>query len=188
MKVHFSAPLQDLDDHISAYESIVGSIKSSGHSLVKDWLQEYHSTKARDQYFSDEEWKRINDATLEAVQSADAVIIEASISSFSMGYIAAKALAHKKPLLMLFDTHPQPYILNSSNTLKRSEVYRSNEELQKIVTTFLKEIDVDANNLRFNMVLDREVYNFLNWESVNTGKTKAQIVREVLKERIRRKG
>lgn len=187
MKVHFSAPLQDLDEHIDAYESIVSAIKASGHSLVKDWLKEYHTTKAKSQYFSDEEWKRINDTTLEAVQSADAVIIEASISSFSMGYIAAKALANKKPLLMLFDTHPQPYVLNSNNTLKRSEVYKNDKELRDIVTTFLKEIDVDANNLRFNMVLDREVYNFLNWESVNTGKTKAQIVREVLKERIRRK-
>lgn len=187
MKVHFSAPLQDLDKHIGSYELIVDAIRNGGHELVRDWLQEYHSTKAKDQRFTDEEWRRINDETLESVQDADVVIIEATISSFSMGYIAAKALANKKPLLMLFDTHPQPYVLNSNNTLKRSEVYGSDEELQKIVTTFLKEVDVDANNLRFNMVLDREVYNYLNWESVNSGKTKAQIVREVLKERIRRK-
>lgn len=187
MKVHFSAPLQDLDKHIHSYELIVDSIRGAGHELARDWLQEYQRTKIRDQHYSDEEWRHINDDTLVSLENADVVIIEATISSFSMGYIAAKALANKKPLLMLFNENIQPYILNSSNTLIRSEVYKNSDELRKIVTTFLDVIDVDAKNLRFNMVLDREVYNYLNWESVNTGKTKAQIVREVLKERIKHK-
>jgi hypothetical protein len=110
--------------------------------------------------------------------------VEASIPSFSLGYISAVTLSHKKPLLMLFDTKLHSYILDATNALKRAEVYHSNEELKHIVASFLRDIEVDANNLRFNMVLDHELYNFLNWESVNTGKTKAQIIREVLKERI----
>ena len=187
MKVHFSATLQDIDNRIGNYEVVVNAIKGSGNELVRDWLQEYRSSRANKHDFTEEEWQNINEETLGAVQSADAVILDVSVSSFSMGYIAATALANKKPLLMLFDRTPQPYILNSSNSLKRSEVYKNFDDLERIVTAFLREIDVDANNLRFNMVLDREVYNYLNWESVNSGKTKAQIVREVLKERIRRK-
>lgn len=185
MKIHFSAPLQDLDNRIDTYELIEKVIKENGHTLTKEWLQEYRYTKAESQRFSDREWRRINAETLAAVQNADAVIIEASISSFSMGYLAAMALANKKPLLMLFSSRPQPYILDSNNSLKRAEIYQNNEDIRQIVTSFLKDIDIGANNLRFNMVLDREIHNFLNWESVNTGKTKAQIVREVLKKHIR---
>ena len=187
MKIHFSAPLRDLGEHLVTYELIERVIKENGHTVAKEWLQEYKDQQTGPTEFSDKEWEDINVGTLTAVQDADAIIIEASIPSFSMGYISALALARKKPLLMLFNTRPQPYILDSSNSLKRAEVYTTDEQLQAAVTSFLKDIDVDANNLRFNMVLDREVYNFLNWESVNTGKTKAQIIREVLKERIKRK-
>jgi hypothetical protein len=187
MKVHFSAPLRDLGKHLATYDFIEHTIKDSGHSIAKEWLREYKDKRAGSTHFSDEEWEDINSGTLAAIQEADAIIIEASLPSFSMGYISVLALARKKPLLMLFNSRPQPYILDSSNSLKRAEVYHNGEQLRQIVTNFLKDIDVDANNLRFNMVFDREIYNFLNWESVNTGKTKAQIIREVLKERIRRK-
>jgi hypothetical protein len=187
MKVHFSVPLRDLGKHLATYDLIERTIKAEGHTLAKEWLQEYRDKQADPTHFSNEEWEDINSSTLTAIQEADAIIIEASIPSFSMGYISALALARKKPLLMLFNSRPQPYILDSSNSLKRAEVYHNEEQLQVVVASFLKDIDVDANNLRFNMVLDREIYNFLNWESVNTGKTKAQIIREVLKERIKRK-
>jgi hypothetical protein len=187
MKVHFSASLRDLDKHFETYELIEKTIKTNGHEIAKEWLKEYRQRSTNRIHFSDKQWEDISSATLSAVQSADAVIVEASVPSFSMGYISAIALSRKKPLLMLFNSQPQPYILDSNNSLRRAEVYRNVDELQKAVASFLKDVDVDGNNLRFNMVLDREVYNFLNWESVNSGKTKAQIVREVLKERIRRK-
>ncbi len=187
MKVHFSAPLQGLSKHIATYNLIEQTIKANGHTLAKEWLQEYRDKQTRPTHFSDEEWQDINSETLAAIYDADAIIIEASTPSFSMGYISALALARKKPLLMLFNLRPQSYILDSSNSLKRAEVYSSDEELKQIISAFLRDIDVDASNLRFNMVLDREIYSFLNWESVNTGKTKAKIVREALKEYIKRK-
>jgi len=186
MKVHFSVPLRDLDKHLPTYDLIEQVIKDGGHTIAKDWLQDYKTNADSPTHFSDEEWAIITKDTLAAIQDADAVIVEASIPSFSMGYIAALTLARKKPLLMLFNSRPHPYILDPNNSLKRAEVYHNDEELQQYVASFLSDADVDATNLRFNMALDRETYNFLNWESVNTGKTKAHIIRELLKERIKR--
>jgi hypothetical protein len=187
MKLHFSASLREIDKHIATYELIERTIKDSGHFITKEWLQEYKDKKAGNSYFSEEEWLEISKDTIGSIQEADAIIIEASISSYNMGYLSALALSRKKPLLMLFNTEPHAYILDANNTLRRAEVYGNKEELQKIIVSFLEEIDIDNTKLRFNMTLDREVYNYLNWESVNTGKTKAQIVREVLKEQIRKK-
>lgn len=186
MKVHFSAPFQDLDKRLDVYEVIANTIKVDGHTLVKEWLKDYEDRTIKPKQFSDQEWKDIISGTLAAVEEADAVVIEASFSSFSMGYISAVTLAHKKPLLMLFNMRPQPYILDPNNSLRRAEIYNSEEELRQIISDFLHEVDVDSSKLRFNMAVDREIYNFLNWEAVNTGKTKAQIVREILKERIKR--
>lgn len=185
MKVHFSTPLRDLEEHLNTYEIVEKSIKSAGHSIVRDWLEGYRKKRAASTHLTDEQWKEANARTLVAIKEADAVIVEASIPSFSMGYIAAEALANKKPLLILSSRPGQPHIIDSTNSLKRAEVYRSDTELQEVVATFLKDVDVDANNLRFNMVIDREIYSFLNWESVNTGKSKAQIIRQVLKRHIK---
>lgn len=170
---------------MESYTLIENTVKDSGHTLTREWLKDHREEPRQPIHFSDEEWQKISKENLEAIQKADAVIIEASVRSFSMGYMSALALARKKPLLMLFRSQQKPYILDAENSLKRAVTYNSNEELEQIVRTFLDEINVDANSLRFNMVLDHEIYNFLNWESVNTGKTKAQIIREVLKERIK---
>ncbi|HYH75799.1 MAG TPA: hypothetical protein VD735_07635 [Candidatus Saccharimonadales bacterium] len=188
IKVHFSAPLQDIPEHIVKYNLIISTIKTNGQSLVSDWLDNYQQPQlnAPKNDYTDKEWESISSDTLTAIAAADVVIIDASIPSFSMGYIAAQALAHKKPLLILFESKQQPYILDNHNSLKRAEVYNSDEELVNIVTSFLRDNDTDAKDLRFNMVLDRESYNLLHWEAVNTGKTKAQIIREVIKDSVRR--
>lgn len=187
MKLHFSASLHELSKHIATYELIERAIKDNGHTITKEWLQDYKDKKAMSSHFSDSEWEDISNETLDSIQEADAIIIEASIPSFNMGYLSAMALARKKPLLMLFNSLPQAHILDSNNSLRRAAVYHTDAELEKIIASFLRDVDVDTAKLRFNMALDRETYNFLNWESVNTGKTKAQIIREVLKEQINRK-
>lgn len=186
MKIHFSASLQHLDEHLESYNLISEVVRSNGHELLKDWLKDYQHPGKSTQVYTDKEWEDITTQTLEAILKADAVIIEASTTSFSMGYQAALALAHKKPLLILFDSRYQHFILDSSNSLKRAEVYHNQDELERAVTSFLRDNDIDSKSLRFNMVLDREVYNFLHWESVNTGRTKAQIVRDVIREQIRK--
>lgn len=187
MKLHFSASLHNIDERINTYELIERTIKKREHIIIKEWLQEYRATKAKSPMFSPEEWEEISNDTMTAIQEADAIIIEASVPSFNMGYISASALARKKPLLMLFDHQPKSYVLDESNSLRRAEIYRSNEDLENIIVRFLKDVDVNVTKLRFNMALDRETYNFLNWESVNTGKTKAQIIRDIIREQINKK-
>lgn len=179
MNVHFSAPLQDIAQHLDKYQLITSTIEKSGHALVNNWLK---GGKSKQTHFSDKEWGDINSDTLASIMAADVIIIEASTPSFSMGYIAAQALAQKKPLLLLFEVRTQPYILDTNNSLKRTGIYKNNRELEQIVAAFLKDNDTDAKDLRFNMVLDRESYNLLQWESVHTGKTKAQIIREMIKD------
>lgn len=184
MKLHFSASLHEIDKHIATYEFIERTIKDNGHSIIKEWLQEYREKKTKSARITNEEWEAISNDTIAAIHEADAIVIEASFSTFNMGYLSALALAYKKPLLMLFNSRPQGYILDAGNSLRRAEVYRDHQELEEMIMKFLKDVDVNATKLRFNMTLDRETYNFLNWESASTGKTKAQIIREIIKDKI----
>lgn len=138
MKVHFSASLQDIDDHIETYVLIEDAIKNAGHEIAREWLKDYRAKGTSSEYFTEAQWKKISDDTLGAVEAADAIIVEATIPSFSLGYISALALANKKPLLVLFNDKPQPYILDANNSLKRAEVYRNNAELLRAINSFSK--------------------------------------------------
>ena len=185
MRVHFSASLRRVSDHIQQYNLIAETIRSNGHEFLKDWLSENQTTEAAKRIYSDREWEDISSKTLQAVRKADAVIIDASTSSFSMGYQAALALSYRKPLLILFDSRYQQYIIDPTSSLKRAFVYHDDEELCRAVESFLKENDASLADLRFNMVLDRDTYGYLQWEATRTGKSKAEIIRGLVKERIR---
>ncbi len=133
--------------------------------------------------YSEPVWKKISEQTIDSIIQADVVIIDASCSSFSLGYQAAVALSHKKPLLVLFQkgSETRELIYDPSYSLMEMRVYSSRKDINNIVKTFIDMNDIDAKDMRFNMFLDRESYTYLNWESAKTGKTKAQIIREIIK-------
>lgn len=185
MKVHFTASMNSLEKHYGAYSEVVDVIKNSGHQLVRDWLEEAGNKEMTRTKYSDIEWRKISEQTLDAVIQADIVVLDASSPSFSLGYQAAVALNHKKPLLVLFQygTENRELIYDASYSLMDTKVYKDHKDISNIVKSFIEIHDIDSKDMRFNMFLDRESYTYLNWESSKTGKTKAQIIREIIKKR-----
>lgn len=189
MKVHFTASLQDIDNHIGSYTEIVSAIKKAGHRLVRDWLEEATTVQAANKSYSQPGWQKISEQTLDAVVQSDIVIIDASVPSFSLGYQASVTLNHKKPLLILFrdGTENRELIYDASYSLMEMRVYKDHKDIKNIVETFLEINDIDSKDMRFNMFLDRESYTYLSWESAKTGKTKAQIIREIIRKQNQNK-
>lgn len=183
MKVHFAAPLHNLYQHIEAYAEINAAIRDIGGIVVRDWLDEAEADSKTNKSYARPEWRVISDLTLEAIVQADLVIIDATLPTFSLGYQAAVAVAHKKPLLILFQegTENHNLIYDSSYSLMDIQAYSSLKEIKSIVTAFIKLHDIGSKDMRFNMFLDRESYTYLAWESAKTGKTKAQIIREIVR-------
>ena len=73
------------------------------------------------------------------------------------------------------------------NALVRYREY-NNDNLEDIIRQFLTDNDVKAKDLRFNFFLDRQIYNYLRWASLKTGKTKAKILRELVMKEINKNG
>lgn len=183
MKVHFAASLEEIEPHAGAYAEITAAIREAGGHVVRDWLDEVLADIRIKKTYTKPEWQVISELTLDAIVQSDLVIVDASLPTFSLGYQAAVALAHKKPLLILFQqgTENHNLIYDSSYSLMDIQIYANQKDIQRIVTTFIKLHDVDSKDMRFNMFLDRESYTYLNWESAKTGKTKAQIIREIVR-------
>jgi hypothetical protein len=59
--------------------------------------------------------------------------------------------------------------------------------VNEILITFLKNNDIAIKDMRFNFFIDRPIYNYLRWAAQKTGKTKAEILRELVQNEIEKK-
>ena len=68
----------------------------------------------------------------------------------------------------------------------RHEEY-TDTTVERILKQFLAENDISTKDMRFNFFIDRPIYNYLRWAALKTGKTKAEILRELVQHEIEKK-
>lgn len=127
------------------------------------------------------------EAEIAAVGRADVVVIEASNYGFDQGMQAAIALQQKKPTLIVsqapLDKHA---IAHYQSRLITREAYKDATELAKVVTRFIRTNTIATKDLRFNMFIDRPIYNYLRTQAYETGKNKSEIIRDLINKEINR--
>lgn len=188
MLVHFIASSANLSENIEDLRKITKSIKNKGHVLTRDWLEEAYDNIQSGMEANDKKWQTIIDEDFEAIAKADVVIAEVSKDSTAMGYQIATAIHQKKPTLLILKEGSKvpPFTWNiPSNFLKRNEYNDSN--IDDKITPFLEENDIGTKDMRFNFFIDRQIYNYLRWAALKTGKTKAEVLRELVNREIENK-
>jgi hypothetical protein len=183
MIVSFSASLRTIKQDISIYRRILTAVRTFGATIAHDWVetgwlhQNDHSSSKQKQ-----DWHAFSTEAEAAAISADLVIIEASgFSSFGVGYEASLAVQSKKPTLVLIKD--QQKSVSYASGLERENVYvkfYDDTNLESSVTDFLQVNTAPNKDLRFNFVIDRRIYNHLRSKSLRMGKTKAEVLRELL--------
>jgi hypothetical protein len=186
MVVHFIASKSHTKHELRYYNAILELIQKAGHSVAYDWVHDaYHLV--RQDTIEASRWREIDASNEDALSRADVVIIEATAKSFFAGVQAARAIALKKPILMLtrdVSTLGASGLTAPSGFIK-SKVYTL-ENLAGIVHDFLEEHTITTNDLRFNFYLDRETYGYLRWVSAKTGKTRAETIRSLLHKEMKK--
>jgi len=191
MFVNFIASRTNMKEDMPYFRQIVQTIKDNGHKLTREWIEEVYKMVAENRY-EDEvrkaDWKKINKLQMDAIGKADVVIAEASARSFSTGYQACLAIQAQKPTLLLTRGGPLGGTFRSglSSDFVRNVEYRTKEELQQAVASFLEDNDIGNKEIRFNFFIDRKIHTYLRWVSYKTGKPQSEIIRELLKREIDR--
>lgn len=184
MIVHFTAARKSVLTDINTLRIIISVIHESGHVLARDWVEPWRIKIDRGiQDFGGEE---IYKFSMDAVARAELVIVEGSEVSFGSGFQVATALARKKPVLVLVqeDIDLRSTLLwGISDPLLVLKSYNQ-DTLRDIVGDFIRENTFSTKDLRFNFVIDRQIYNHLRWKSYKSNRTKGEIVRELLKKDI----
>jgi hypothetical protein len=186
MKVHFIGSMTDLEKNIGTFRAIVDIIKKSGAKLTREWLEGAYSTsQINDEDDIEAVWPKIYRENKEAVSRADVIVAEISNRSFLVGFQVAYALQMKKPILLLSNHNRTRGALGLSENEEIIKFSRyDSTNLEAIIVNFINENSTANKDLRFNFFIDRKILNYLNWAALQTGDTKSEIIRNILKKEI----
>lgn len=187
MKVHFIASKPSLENDVDTLRHIVNLIKSYGHTLSRDWIEEAYETNQKTGKTADD-WTVIYSENLASIAKSDVIIADATYENFAVGYQVAVAIQQKKPVLILrrHGADDDAFVTGVEDGWARHKIY-DKDSIAEIIKVFLAENTIDTKDMRFNFFIDRSIYNYLRWAALKTGKTKAEVLRELVKNEIEKK-
>lgn len=186
MKVHFIASRTSLEKDIESLRHILKAVRATGHEVTDEWLENAYELLVLSKG-TREDWYAIFKKRQEAIAQSDVVIAETSHENFGVGYQVALAVNQKKPVLLLHhkSADKNAFATGVVDDWVKHEEY-DEKTLNSIVQKFLDDNDIKSKDMRFNFFIDRKIYNYLRWSALKTGKTKAEILRDLVEKEIDR--
>ncbi|MGF7229433.1 MAG: nucleoside 2-deoxyribosyltransferase [Candidatus Saccharibacteria bacterium] len=187
MKVHFITAKPNLENEIDVLRHIISVITENDHTLAHPWIEDAYKNEI-EAGKSVDNWSEIYKKNLAAIAQADVVIAETSYENFAVGYQIAMAIQQKKPVLLLrhANADKETFITGVEDGWVQHGEYEDFDQLAGIVRKFLEDNDIKSKDMRFNFFIDRKIYNYLRWAAFKTGKTKAEILRDLVEREIRK--
>jgi hypothetical protein len=184
MLVYFIASRKNIVERIEELRNLVRIIHGEGHTLALDWIEPIYSSEVKSGS-NGVDWPVLYKDSMEAITRSDVVIAETSIQSYGVGYQTAVAIHLKKPTLLLYSEEEDSSVFVSGVPKSNALFKKYNKKnIAGIITKFLQENDIQTKDMRFNFFIDRPIYNYLRWAAHKTGKTKAEILRELVSKEI----
>lgn len=185
MKVHFITAKPNLENEIEVLRHIMRVIADNDGTLVHDWIEDAYRNEVEAGKPVDD-WTEIYKKNLAAIAQADVIIAETSYENLGVGYQIAMAIQQKKPVLLLRHeaADKETFIVGVEDGWVQHSEYKDEAHVTPIIQQFLHENDIKSKDMRFNFFIDRKIYNYLRWAAFKTGKTKAEILRELVQNEI----
>ena len=188
MLVHFIAPVEGLKENIDNLRLVVKTLRDQGHELARDWLDEAYEGEVAPKVDSAPVWQSVIQHNFEAIAKAEVLIADISYDSTAIGFQIAMAVQQKKPTLLILreGRKVSRFTWNIPSSFL-SRVEYNKDTIADVIKPFLEENDIGTKDMRFNFFIDRQIYNYLRWAALKTGKTKAEVLRELVNREIENK-
>jgi hypothetical protein len=185
MLVHLVGSRYNVVENIAHLRNLAAAIHAEGHTLASDWIESAYGSEMKGSS-REEEWQPIYKESVDALNRADAVVADATIRGFGIGYQVSMAVQMKKPTLVLFKKGVEDSSFASGIDVGVTFKEYTENNVADIIKDFLRENDIQTKDMRFNFFIDRPIYNYLRWAAHKTGKTKAEILRDLVAKEIER--
>lgn len=184
MKVWFSCPVQDITKYKDTYLLIRDTIKSEGHELTRDWIE--RSIKLNESGAGERPKTDVYPLVIEATLAADVVIIDGTVSTFNLGLQVDFAIQKNKPVLFLSQQKQEDlensFMAGTKSNLLTMKSY-TKDTVKDIIIDFLN-IYEGGSKSRFNLVIDQNQSNYLDWAAFTYKKNKTDIIKESIDQRL----
>lgn len=187
MKVYYTCSTAEFAKYEKYYTSIRNFLVVEKHILTKDWMDEAQE-RIQSGRIEIPNIKEIYNDCIRAIQEADVVIIEDSVSNFSTGHQITVALQRQKPTLVLWATpkhrhFKQTFIQGIESEYLEVAEYNL-ENYKDIIRSFVKKYENAHQKNRFHLVLDEVERKYLDWAQFVKGKSRTKLIRESLRNEI----
>ena len=183
MKVHFVCSTGKIKEFKDNYLLICKLIKELDHEIVNDWIDRAVERMKGKFYRTDRE--KTYRSILNAIEKADVLVVEGTVQSISVGHQVALAMQKEKPILFLVyepmmpeKPFPHLFIEQGKSSLVMHATYTI-DNIKDVMSKFF-ELYKGGGKFRFNLLLERDVRDYLNWASKYYQKTKSQIIRKLV--------
>jgi hypothetical protein len=165
MHIFFTASLHGKKEYEENYKKIVSLVKKAGHKIKADHVlneeQGLSAAVVDDEYFKN--FKNI----ISSLKKADAVFVELSKNSTTVGYILAQAIAFGKPVVIFYAGNEEPNIFKALEmTSEKLTVvrYKDLAELDMEVPAMIDFVN-ETQDTRFNFFVSPPIASYLDWVS-----------------------
>ena len=162
MKVFFTGSPRALKDYKIEHQAIYDAIEKLGHRNLSDYVVTADTEKFYNS--SREELSVHYDKMIDALKSADVMVVESTLHSMSMGFLVEKALNMSKPVIILYlDSRPTLFISGIEDD-KLQMLQYSKENINEVIEKAF-EYAADQQEVRFNFFISPPIGRYLDWIS-----------------------
>jgi hypothetical protein len=178
MKIYFSATLSQADRlYRNKCLEIIDAFQSLGHQVFpENFAKKNHKTYRKQ---TEPESLAAQRELTQFKKDCDLVVYEVSRPSIGIGQEIALSLALHKPVMLLHDQNSQPHILRDVGRDLLVIVPYSRHSLRQEVEMAMSCIN-DLTDVRFNLIITREIYAYLEFASKHLKVPKSVFVRHLI--------
>lgn len=157
MNIYFTASIVGKKNYLQNYLKIIEILNKKGHKVSSDHI--IKSSENQINLQTEEQRHKFHKELKKWIMDADAMVVETSFPSISVGFEISLALNLGKPVLLLH-THESPTLLSSYNNEKLFCEKYSVSTLDDIIEDFLLYVEGNSDS-RFTFFISSSIAHFL---------------------------
>lgn len=177
MKIYFTTSARGEKQIEENCKQIHEIIEKLGHSHLDHFFDDMNTQKVYEGSFKSKK-KRYLDA-LKHIRSADAVILEVSTHSLTMGYLLNMALDLNKPVILL---HIEGHLPAFAEGIENNKLQIWEYSTRDIKGTLKESLEIakKESNIRYNLFLNQDQYLYLQQLADKGNRSKSEVIRELI--------
>jgi hypothetical protein len=180
MNIFFIASLRDKATHLSAYTTIVDTVKQAGIEVKADHVMD--QTIEDMNTWSFEKNVSFQKDTMMRLKMADAVFVEASTPSLNVGYLTALAVQSGKPVVIFTTDESVPHLFKALEKMSdrfKWIVYKNDKDLADKVVEMVEYVTSNQDT-RFNFFISPDQVSYLDWIARNRKISRSVYLRQLI--------